>query len=115
MRKGFWLFRGIKFVIFLCLYLLIAGFITMNLWNWLVPELFHGPLITFWQTAGLLVLSKILFGGFGKRGFGHRREYNRKCSNWKEKMEERMKGMSEEEREKVREKFGKKFNFTVNI
>jgi len=85
----------------------------MNLWNWLVPELFHGPVITFWQTAGLLVLSKILFGGFGKRGWGSRREYNRKCSNWKERMGEKMKGMSEEEKEHFKENFKK--SFTVNI
>ena len=33
----------------------------MWLWNWLVPELFNGPTITFWQSAGLFVLSNILF------------------------------------------------------
>lgn len=32
----------------------------MWLWNWLVPELFNGPTITFWQSAGLFVLSNIL-------------------------------------------------------
>jgi hypothetical protein len=21
------------------------------LWNWLIPELFHGPVLTFWRTA----------------------------------------------------------------
>ncbi len=46
-------------------------FVTMHLWNWLVPALFHGPIITFWQSAGLLILSKILFSGFGHRGHGH--------------------------------------------
>lgn len=33
------------------------------LWNWLVPELFNGPVLTFWQTAGLFLLSKILLTG----------------------------------------------------
>ena len=33
----------------------------MWLWNWLVPELFNGPTITFWQSAGLFVLCNILF------------------------------------------------------
>ena len=42
----------------------------MNLWNWLVPELFGGRTVTFWQAIGLLVLSRILFGGFF-RGHGH--------------------------------------------
>jgi len=31
-------------------------FTTMSLWNWLIPLLFHGPVITFWQTVGLIVL-----------------------------------------------------------
>ncbi|MBS1486884.1 MAG: hypothetical protein JST43_04785 [Bacteroidetes bacterium] len=42
-------------------------FLTMQLWNWLVPTLFNGPLVSFWQALGLLVLSKILFSGFGGR------------------------------------------------
>jgi hypothetical protein len=32
----------------------------MWLWNWLVPELFNGPTITFWQSAGLFVLCNML-------------------------------------------------------
>lgn len=46
-------------------------FITMHLWNLLIPELFHGPLVTFWQTAGLIVLSKIIFSGFGHGSSRH--------------------------------------------
>lgn len=34
----------------------------MQLWNSLVPQLFHLSAITFWQDVGLLVLSKLLFG-----------------------------------------------------
>ncbi|HZK97367.1 MAG TPA: hypothetical protein VFC67_24405 [Prolixibacteraceae bacterium] len=48
-------------------------FITMLLWNWLVPLLFHGPVVTYWQAAGLIVLSKIIFSGFGHGGGGHDR------------------------------------------
>lgn len=33
------------------------------LWNWLIPELFNGPVLTFWQTVGLFLLSKILLTG----------------------------------------------------
>jgi hypothetical protein len=39
---------------------LLLVFPIMWLWNWLVPELFNGPTITFWQSAGLFVLSNIL-------------------------------------------------------
>ncbi|MCJ7821132.1 MAG: hypothetical protein MUP53_08000 [Bacteroidales bacterium] len=47
---------GLGFVV-----LVIFG--VMALWNWLIPELFHGPVLTFWQTAGLFLLSKILLTG----------------------------------------------------
>ena len=43
----------------------LMALVTMYLWNWLVPALFAGPEITFLQTVGILILSKILFG-FGK-------------------------------------------------
>ncbi len=33
------------------------------LWNWLIPELFDGPKLNFWQTAGIFLLSKILLTG----------------------------------------------------
>jgi hypothetical protein len=46
----------------------VFGFIVMNLWNWLVPAVFGGKIITFWQALGVLVMSRILFGGF----FGRR-------------------------------------------
>jgi len=54
-------------------------FITMLLWNGLIPLLFHGPVVTYWQTAGLIILSKIIFSGFGHGGSGHggRRHANR--------------------------------------
>jgi len=48
----------------------IGGFIVMSLWNALVPPLFHGPALTFWQALGLLLLSRILFGNFGMSGRG---------------------------------------------
>ena len=52
--------------------------VTMLLWNGLIPSLFHGPVVTYWQTAGLIVLSKIIFSGFGHGGdHGGRRHANR--------------------------------------
>jgi len=110
MKRGFWFLRAIKFVIFLALFLLIGGCITMSLWNWLIPELFNGPVITFWQTIGLLLLSKILFGGFGKGFCGGRgrrdkwsgrwgNDWNNRCGmskeEWKERMKEKWKGKAE--------------------
>ena len=31
------------------------------LWNWLMPNLFNMPIITFWQALGLNMLAGILF------------------------------------------------------
>jgi hypothetical protein len=58
--------RVLKFVGFGILglgFITLAVFVTMCLWNSLIPVLFHGPVITFWQTAGLFILSKILLSG----------------------------------------------------
>lgn len=50
-------------LIFLCGIIALTA-LTMLLWNWLMPLLFHLSVISFWQALGLLALSKILFGGF---------------------------------------------------
>jgi len=72
------------------------------LWNWLVPAIFNGPVITFWQAIGILVLSKILFSGVWKdrshySGYPH--------SEWRKRFEEKMKNMSDEEKERFKAKF----------
>jgi hypothetical protein len=92
---------GIKIFFGILLFLIAFGFITMLLWNWLVPVLFSGPVITFWQALGLLALCKILFGSSG--GFKGRGRCGRR-SRWREKMEERLQNMSPEEKEKWRNK-----------
>jgi Ca2+/H+ antiporter, TMEM165/GDT1 family len=76
--------------------LLTAGFsyVVMRLWNWLVPAIFGLHLITYWQAVGILILSKILFGGFrgGRGGW-----------NWRRRMRERWEQMTPEERERFRQ------------
>lgn len=71
------------------------GFFTMYLWNWLMPTLFRLPEITFWQTLGLMLLSRLIlgFGGHHRRGHGHCRRH----------MHEKWENMTPEEREKFRE------------
>jgi hypothetical protein len=73
----------------------------MQLWNGLVPVLFHGPVVGFWQAVGLLLLSRILFfGGPGGRFGGGRR------NRWRRGFRERWEKMTPEEREKMRERWG---------
>ena len=87
--------RGLKFVLFAALFVTVFGFVVMSLWNWLMPALFGWHLINFWQAVGVLVLSKILFGGF--RGHPGRHLY------WRRRMMERWEQMTPEEREKFRQ------------
>lgn len=63
-------------------FVFLAIFVTMSLWNWLIPNLFHGPVLTFWQTAGLFLLSKILLTGIAPGGHSRktRRDWHQKYS-----------------------------------
>ncbi len=57
--------RIIKSVVLGILALGILCFVLMLIWNALIPELFHGPVLSFPQAIGLFILSRILFGGRG--------------------------------------------------
>ncbi|MBI2417900.1 MAG: hypothetical protein HYV28_08355 [Ignavibacteriales bacterium] len=71
----------------------LFGYIVMLLWNALMPAIFNLASISFWQALGLLVLSKILFGGFsGHHKHSGRRHFSQKDWN----------SLSDEEREKIR-------------
>jgi len=90
--KQHWIFKGVKIVLFVLLAATVLSFVVMNLWNWLAPALFGLHPISFWQALGLLVLTKILFGGFrGGRG-----------PSWRGRMSERWERMTPEERERFR-------------
>jgi len=89
-----WLMRGLKFAAFAVAFVILFGFVIMQLWNALMPALFGLRAITFWQGLGILILSKILFGGF-RGGRGGR-------PPWRRRMMERWEHMTPEEREKFR-------------
>jgi len=86
-RRRLW-----KFAPLAILALAAFGFVVMYLWNWLVPSLFGGHTIGYWQAWGIIVLSKILFGGFS----GHSGDHG----GWKRRMRERWEKMTPEERAK---------------
>jgi len=87
--------RILKFAVMAVLFVTLFAFIVMRLWNWLTPALFGWHVITFWQALGILILSKILFGGFrGRSG---------PPFLWRRGMMERWAKMTPEEREKWRE------------
>lgn len=100
MRRGF---NERKFGGFLLLGLAAIALFTlvvMSLWNAVLVPVLHVGAVTFWQAAGILLLSKILFGGFrggpwrgrGRHGWG--REFGQKWEN-----------MTPEEREKMKEEW----------
>lgn len=92
------LVKVLKIILFVIVGGAVFGFITMELWNALLPQIFGWTRITFWQALGLIILSRILFGGFHRHS-GHRDQCNRRM---KHRMKERWEQMSPEEREKFR-------------
>lgn len=87
--------RILRFILIAALITTGLGFVVMWLWNWLTPAMFGWHVITFWQALGILILSKILFGGFrGRPG---------PSMHWRGRMMERWSRMTPEERQKFRE------------
>jgi hypothetical protein len=56
-----WFYRAPLFLILGGALILLVGYVVMLLWNALIPALFQGPVVTFWQAVGIMVLLKILF------------------------------------------------------
>lgn len=86
--------KAVRIILFVVIAATVLGFVVRGLWNALLPAIFGWHTITFWQALGLLVLSKILFGGFHRHGGGRDR--------WRRRMKERWEQMTPEEREQFR-------------
>ena len=95
--KKFWIKKVLMFIAFFIAAALLTGFVLMGLWNAILPAVLGFKAITFIQALGILLLSKILFGGFGG---GHRGGWRNK-GKWME-MKEKFSGMTPEEREKFK-------------
>lgn len=83
-------------LVFGSLAVLVFGFVVMSLWNAILPAVLGVKTISFLQALGILLLSKILFGGF-RGGCGGRHRSGR----WME-MKQKFAGMTPEEREKFK-------------
>jgi Ca2+/H+ antiporter, TMEM165/GDT1 family len=97
MRKNF-VKRGIGIAVCVAVAILAFGFVTMTLWNSILVAVLGVKAITFVQALGILILSKILFGGFKGRGGCH----GGRGMMWKQKMQEKYANMTPEEREKFK-------------
>ncbi|MFN8415534.1 MAG: hypothetical protein U0U66_04300 [Cytophagaceae bacterium] len=100
MKKHFLLF-GLKIALMAALFIVAVGFGFMYLWNWLMPELFQLPVIDFCQSIGIVIMSKILFSGWGRKGHCHQ------CGGggfWRHKWKKHMEHMSEEDKARLKER-----------
>jgi hypothetical protein len=95
--KRFWVGKAVKFALIAAIAIGAFGYVVMFLWNWLVPSITGWHAIGFGQAMGLLVLCRILFGGFRGHWHGH----------WRSRMRERWEQMTPEEREQFRAGFGR--------
>lgn len=101
MKRGFWARRIVLFILFAAIAILVFGGVVMLLWNNVLAQVTHVSPITFVQALGILVLAKILFGGFrgGWGGWRSRRYY------WKQRMQEKWNKMTPDEREKFKQEW----------
>lgn len=103
MHKKFWIKKIIGFTALAAAFGSLLSYVVMRLWNGILTEVVHVSPISFVQAIGILVLSKILFGGFhGRWGGG--------CpgNHFKNEMKEKWHSMSPEEREKMKEEWRNK-------
>ena len=94
-RKKFFLIP-----VFALAFVALISWAVMTLWNNVLVAVVHVGTVTFWQAAGIFVLSKILFTGF--RG-GHGGSWGRR--EWRQKMHQKWMTMSPEEKEKFRDEW----------
>lgn len=99
--KRWWIGKILAGTGFFVLAALVLSLVVMLLWNALVPVLFNGPVISYVQSIGLLVLSHILLRGWSpwrhRNGWRHDR--------WKKRFEEKLAAMTPGERERFREEW----------
>ena len=102
MKRGWWILKAIVFGL---LMVTLVSFATLWLWNWLVPDLFGGPVLTFWKALGLLALIKILFWSVGKGGHWG----NHNSGPWRPYWKAKWDSISPEDRARFKEKMKDKW------
>ncbi|OIQ39125.1 MAG: hypothetical protein BM563_04755 [Bacteroidetes bacterium MedPE-SWsnd-G1] len=79
-------FTGLFIAVAIVGFIALFGYVTMRLWNWLMPEIFDLTTITYWQAIGLLILAKFFFGGLGsERGSKKKKKTKDYCNDDKPK------------------------------
>jgi hypothetical protein len=109
--KTWWMWKIGKGILFITLGIIIFGFVVMALWNGIVPDVFNGPELTFWQAVGLLVLSHLLLRGWAPWRYGNGWRHHR----WKQRFEEKLAAMTPGEREKFKEEWKRRCGWYPGI
>lgn len=109
--KKFWIKKGLMILVFGIAAVLVFGLVVMGLWNAILPAVLGVKTISFIQALGILLLSKILFGGFG--GSRHRGGWRNK-GKWME-MKDKFAQMTPEEREKFKTEWKNKCGHRWNM
>jgi len=65
-------------LLFAVAFAIVFAILVKLIWNSLMPTLFDLKEITFWQAFGIIILAKLLFGGFGS----HRHDRWKKDSRY---------------------------------
>jgi Ca2+/H+ antiporter, TMEM165/GDT1 family len=100
-NRSFIFRKVVFFIVMAAAAIIVFGGLVMLLWNNVLAQVVNIRTINFGQALGILLLSKILFGGFrGSWGGGRQ--------HWKNKMREKWSAMTPEEREKFKEQWQKR-------
>src|SRR5688572_6981874 len=120
MKRRFWFGKAVMILVFCTAFVMLFSYIVMRLWNGILPDVLGVRTISFWQAMGILVLSKILFSGFG--GFHQKKEQFK--NRFRQKMLDKWEHMTPEEKQKFKDEWknrcrgwGGRFNdkdFTIN-
>lgn len=95
------LIHAIKVILLIAAAVFVFGSIVMLLWNWLIPDLFNGPELSFIQALGVLVLARILTGGMGHGSRGSKGS----CGpGGKKRWQKRWEEFPEDKKEKIWQK-----------
>jgi hypothetical protein len=84
-------------------FLALFSFAVFELWNGILTDVLGVKAITYWQALGILVLARILFGGFPFRRpgpFGPPWRHHKMMEDWH--------SMTPEQREKIREEMSRR-------
>jgi hypothetical protein len=96
-KNNFRQLKPLKILFFVVVFFTVVTaviWVVMFLWNTILTEVTSVNPLNFWQAGGLLLLAKILFGGFGGRKGGR----HHKGKEWKNKWM----NMNNEERQEMK-------------